>query len=177
MTAQTKTILQTTLAGGVLVAAVAFGVARWRAASRVGEEGLRVFFYDESEQRLYAVPRETLAPHVGVGGARDDGVRAVVVAAESEQHDPSQQRIAYLEKYTPELKGFLEERRAARAAGRPPRQPMPSSEGEFFDVNTLVRRPGEDIWYDLTQPEARRITLEWHQWRSADGRALVVCVP
>lgn len=177
MTAQAKTVIKATAVGGLLVAAVALGLSRLHHVTAVGEEGLRVWFYDESEQRLYAAPRDALPPHAGIGGTRDDGVRAVVVAAPNEQGDAGKRRIAYLETYTPELKRILEDMRTARATGRPSSSPLPAGDSDFLPKNTLVRRPGEATWYDQTSAAGQRIMTEWRSWTSADGQPLVVCVP
>ena len=110
MTPEMKTILKITLSGGLFVAAVGMGVARFRDFSRTGEQGACIWFYNEGKRELYAVPRDTIPPDNG------KGVRAIVVACPKE---PSKQQIAYLETYTPEYQQLLEGIRAAQAAGEP----------------------------------------------------------
>ena len=68
--------------------------SRLREGNRVGEEGARVWFYDESEKELYQVPRDTIPPHKGLAGARNDGVRAVVAAPKGGTRSASERRIA-----------------------------------------------------------------------------------
>jgi hypothetical protein len=177
MTVEHRVVLKWTGAAVLLAAAVVIGITQMGRVTTTGEEGVQVWFYDQSARQLYAVPRDTLPPHAGIDGKPDDGVRAIVVAAESEQRDPTKLRIAYLETYTPELKRILEEMRAARAGGRPARSALPGSDGDYFQQNTLVCRPGETTWYAQTSKEGPRIMAEWHGWTSAAGQPLVVCVP
>lgn len=177
MSPRTVRILKLASAGVLVVATLVFAIARFRVVGQTGEEGAQIYFYDESAQRLYAVPRDTLPPDRGIGGPGDDGVRAIVVAPRATPNDKDSQRIAYLEKYTPELRRVLAEIQAARAAGRAPTIPIPPAEGDFFQRNTLVRQVDDPTWYNMLAPEAERIVAEWRTWRSADGAALVVCVP
>lgn len=177
MTSRTRTIIKATLAGGLLVAGIALGISRIRHFATIGEEGVRVWFYDQSEQRLYAVPRETIPPHSGIGGAAGDGVRAIVVACRAEQGDPAKRRIAYLETYTPELKRILEGIRAARAAGRVYEGQIPARDSDFFQKNTLVRRPTEVVWHDVASAAGQKIMAEWRNWSGLDGQPLIVCAP
>lgn len=177
MTDRAKMNVKLVAAGLLLVAAVAFGLSRMRDVANSGEEGSRIWFYDESQQKLYAVPRDTLPPHRGVGGASDDGVKAIVVAPLAQQGDAAQRRIAYLETYTPELKKVLEDVRAAQVAGTRYEGTIPSGESEFFQKNTLVRRASDSQWYEAGSDEARAIMSEWRRWRDSEGAPLVVCVP
>src|SRR5271154_4477542 len=123
-----------------------FGMAGWlavssfRAASRGGDAGSRAWFYDESEKKLYTMPVTTMPPDKGIGGPSDDGEKAVVVTFGNNWHDRSKWRIAYLEKYTPELKKTLEEMIIARAAHRIFDGSVPSRQSEYFQTNTLVKR-------------------------------------
>lgn len=142
-----------------------------------GEEGARVWFYDQSERRLYEAPRDAVPPDKGVGGARGDGVRAVVIAFRGEEQDSAKRKIAYLETNTPELKAIFERVRAARGAGRPYQGPMPSRDSDFFRTNTLVRLVDEPTWHPLGSPEGRRITTEWQTLRSPGGQPPVICLP
>ena len=177
MSHKAKTIVKIGAAGILCVGAITLGVWRFWSGLATGEEGLRIWFYDQSEQRLYTVARDTIAPHDGVGGVKSDGVRAIVVAGQTECGDPSKQRIAYLETYTPEVKKLLEGVRAARAQGRAYGQPIPTGESGYFDKNTLVRRPAESTWHDMTTAQARGIVSEWRAWRGPDGSSLGICMP
>jgi hypothetical protein len=129
----------------ITLAVVALAVVGQRVSSlrKTGEEGAAVWFYDLSEKRLYTVPRETVPPDAGIGGPKGDGVRAVVVAFRGEQGDPSKRRIAYLETCTPELKDLLERVRTARASGRTIEGGIPPHDSDYFQTNSLVRRPDE----------------------------------
>lgn len=177
MNERVTTTLKVVLTGLALIAALVFVFIRFRAVSRVGEEGAQIYFYDESAERLYTVSRDTLPPDQGVAGPRDDGVRAVVVGPRTDACDADELRIAYLETYTPELKTLLAEVQAARLAGRPPSVTIPTSESDFFQKNTLVRRPSETTWYDKTQSQAAQIMAEWRTWSSTDGKRLAIRVP
>jgi hypothetical protein len=177
MAPQLKSLLKVTAA--VLLAAVATGfvIARFNSARRTGEENGQVWFYDESEKRLYPVAGDTLPPHKGIGGRKDDGVRAIVVAFRGEQSDPRKRRIAYLQTYTAELKALLESVRAARAAGRPFKGGIPSRDSDFFQTNTLVKAPDDDLWHPSSSAEGQNIMSAWRSWRGPDGQPPVVCVP
>lgn len=163
-------------AGVLLTAAVVLGVTRWRSASATGEDGVRVYFYDQSEKRLYAAPRGTLPPDAGIGGESGDGVRAIVVAR-ADATAAATQRIAYLETYTPALHEKLDAVQTSKKAGKGAGVKGPSGDDPFVLKNTLVRREGEAAWHDMTTPEARAIIREWTAWKDDAGRPLVVVTP
>ena len=142
-----------------------------------GEEGALSYFYDESEKKLYAAPRDTIPPDDGIGGAPGDGVRAVVVACRGERDNPDKRRIAYLETYAPELKKIMGEIRAARIARRRYEGKMPKGDSPFVLRSTLVRRENESEWHDMSTPEGQRIVAEWQSWTCPDGHPPVVCMP
>jgi len=159
------------------LAALAFGVVRAVRSARTGEAAAEVWFYDESEQQLYAVPHDMLPPHRGIGGRSGDGVRAVVFTSRAERNDTAGRRIAYLETYGPELKKVLEEIRHARAAHRPYHGRVPDRESAFVRTNTLVRRLDDPTWHPSSSPDGERIRSEWQHWRDPDGQPGVVSVP
>ena len=177
MNPQTK--VQLKLAGAVLlaVAGIAWVTARINSACRTGEENSLVWFYDQSEQRLYPAASDLIPPHRGVGGNKNDGVRAVVVAFRGEQADPHKRRIAYLETYAPELKALLESVRTARAAGQPFPGRVPARDSDFFQTNTLVRSPDEVTWYPISSAAGQELMSAWRSWRGPAGQSPVVCVP
>lgn len=158
----------------VIFAVVALSLAfvRLRGAAQGGEAGARVWFYDESAQRLYAAPADTIPPHPGVSGKRGDGVRAVVVRLPD-----GRERIAYLETCAPELKALLEEVRAAHAARRPFTGPVPTRDSDFFQTHTLVRRVDETTWHPANTPEALAIMAEWRAWGGPDGAMPAIATP
>ena len=81
------------------------------------------YFYDESEQKLFTAPAGSIPPIKGINDDQLDGVRAIVIAPKGKRGDESAHRIAYLEKWSPQLKQHLE----AAAGPRPPAKPCPIS--------------------------------------------------
>jgi hypothetical protein len=162
MSPQARTFLRFAVAVALAVVAMGFVSKRVGGFRRTGEEGATTWFYDQSEQRLYEVPRDTIPPHKGIGGPSGDGVRAVVVAFRAEQDDPRKRRIAYLETCTPELKDLLEEVQAARASGQPLKGRMPLRDSDFFQTNTLVKGLEETEWH------ASRIFGDFSGWVGAE---------
>ena len=148
--------------GGLLLlvaGAVTLAALQFRSLGQTGDAGARVWFYDESAQRLYAAPADTIPPHKGTSGRSGDGVRAVVVTMPGHK-----QRVAYLETYSPELKAVLEEVHKAHAAKRPFAGRVPARDSDFFQTNTLVRRVDESVWHPSNSPEALAIQSEWRTW-------------
>jgi hypothetical protein len=177
MSSQARTCLKLAVAVALAIVAVAFVSKRVGGFRKTGEEGAAIWFYDQSEKRLYEVPRDTIPPHKGIGGPSGDGVRAVVVAFRSQQSDPSKRRIAYLETYTPGLKDLLEKVQAARASGQAFKGRIPARDSEYFQTNSLVKSLAETEWHPSSSPEGRRPMTEWRSWRGPDGQPPVVCVP
>lgn len=177
MSERSWTITKRAVIGLVLVGAALFSISRFRHAMNTGEEGVGVWFYDQSEQQLYSAPRDTIPPHKGVGGEAGDGARAMVVICRAEQNDPGKRRIAYLETHTPELRRVLEGVQAARTAGRVYQGEIPSPDSDFFQKNTLVRRVEETTWHDVGSSEAQTIMTEWRGWSCPDGSPPMVCTP
>jgi hypothetical protein len=133
----------------------------------------KIYFYDLSERKLFAGPRDAVPPVKGVNDGDLDAVRAIVVTATGDPREKKNVNIAYLEKYTPELKAQLEALRKAEAAGQ-------STVGMLahgaIPKNTLVRRPGEANWVPMTSPAGEAIVSEWNR-PGADGKYPVICVP
>ncbi len=177
MSPHARTCLRLAAAAALVVMAVAFASKRVLAFRKTGEEGSTTWFYDQSEKRLYEVPRNTIPPHKGIGGPSGDGVRAVVVAFRAEQRDARERRIAYLETCTPELKDLLEKVQAARASGQTFKGRVPLRDSDFFQTNSLVKGLAETEWHASSSPEGRRAMTEWRSWRGPDGQPPVVCVP
>ena len=157
----------------LVLAVIALAGSRFRRFMRVGEEGEKVWFYDQSADRLYAVSRDTIPPDQGIDQAKGDGVRAVVLSL-GQNAGP---RIAYLETYTPELKQLLERIQASRISHHSTRDTAPPRDSKYYQDNELVRRPHEPQWYAVSTAEGRRILSEWRSWRGPQGQAPVVCAP
>ncbi|HUN81640.1 MAG TPA: hypothetical protein VMV81_09050 [Phycisphaerae bacterium] len=177
MNAPTQGILKHLGIGILAICAIGMALHQLRGFLSKGEEEARVWFFDQSEKKLYAMPRETVPPDVGIGGERDDGVRAMVVAERGEDGSTKNRRIAYLETYKPDLKKLFEEMRAAHAAGHKYDGKRPGRDDPFVRENTLVRRENESTWHDMTTPEGKAIVSEWLGWSSSDGRSLIVSLP
>jgi hypothetical protein len=157
----------------VLIAVAVFAVARARHSRDDGESGARVWFYDQSAARLYAVPRDLIPPD----GASDTRVRAMVVRFQDMGKKIGELKVAYLEKYSPEFKALLERAQAAHAARLPFMEKLPSQNSEYYQDNTFVKRPAESSWHTLGSAEAREIMQEWRTWRGPAGQPPIISVP
>ena len=162
----------------IVIAAGVVAYVRMRSISRgTGDDQAQVWFYDQSEKYLYALPRDTIPPDDGIGGAPDDAVRATVVCPRGAEQDAKKRRIAYLETYTPELHKLMHDIDAAHKAGKAYSGKKPGRNDPFVMKNTLVRREKDPAWYDMTTKEAAAIIIEWRDWRDESGKPLVVCAP
>jgi hypothetical protein len=133
----------------------------------------KAYFYDIEEHRLFAAHRTLIPPIPGVKGRPDAGVRAIVISTTGDPKDESHRQIAYLEKYSPEMKRLLEEVRKARSDGR---QPAGVVDRSAASANTWVRRLNDQEWVSLSSTEGERITSEWNR-PGPDGKSPVVCSP
>jgi hypothetical protein len=159
----------------LIVALVLFGVAGlflfrfWR-SERSSEP--RAYFYDESEGKLFAGPHSAVPPIPGLDEKAADGVRAVVISLNGDCADEKSRSIAYLEKYSPELKQQLELAAggtvSADATGRIGR-------GEA-QGHTFVRTVSDPRWHPRNSPEGERIVTEW-QRPGPDGALPLICSP
>lgn len=129
--------------------------------------GESTFFYDLSEKKLFAAPRESLPPIRGLDGTEEDAVRAVVVAPNGNPKDKSARKIAYLEKYAPEFKQRIEQARNGTA------EPMPRDARNAY---RFVKRVEDSEWHALNTSEGEKILAEWNV-AGPDGNYPVVCVP
>ncbi len=150
------------------------GVVIWTRGMGDGGSQTPEWFYDLSEKRLYAVPRGTIPPHRGIGGAADDGVRAVVVACKGSCGDASARRIAYLEMFTPELVAVQSAINTAKATGQPPPE---DKSRDFFSAHTLVRRVDGTEWHAISSAQGLEISREWMADACPDGKPPTVCTP
>ena len=126
----------------------------------------KTFFYDMSEKKLFAASRELLPPIRGLKGNREDAVRAVVISSGNPK-GKANQKIAYLEKYAPELKLHLEKVREGKA------EPLPRGARDSF---RFVKRVDDAEWRPVNSPEGEKILGEWNV-PGPDGKFPIVCVP
>ena len=172
-----QTLWKLAVVAVLAVIATGFFISRLSRLRQSGEEGAKVWFYDQSAGRLYEAGVDTIPPDKGITGHAQDGVKAVVICFRAEQSDPRKRRVAYLETYGPELKALLEQVQAARRNGRTLKQQLPPRESLFFQTNNFVKRVEESEWHATSSPEGRKIMAEWRSWRGANGETPVVCVP
>ncbi len=157
----------------IAVVAVVFAVAKVMRFGETGEAGAKVWFYDQRADRLYSAPRGRIPPD----GKDDSHVRAVVVGFRGVGSDPSQLKIAYLEKFAPEFKALLERSEAAHAALRPFAEDFPASGSAYYQTNTFVKRTGDAEWQPVGSDAGRQIMEEWREWRSPMGQTPVISTP
>jgi hypothetical protein len=126
------------------------------------------FFYDLAEQKLFVAPRTLIPPIAGLKGGALTGVRAVVISTNANLGDKASQKIAYLEKYSSELKQVLEAVRVGKTSAVPTHQER--------QALIFVRRLNEAEWYTVKSPEGEKILTEWNV-PGPDGRLPSVCSP
>lgn len=173
LTAAFKTLLLNTCAVLLISLAAVLGYSKVKQFRNTGEEGARVWFYDQGAQRLYPARRYLISPD----GDDDRRVRAMVIGFQGMGNEVSQLKIAYLEKYSPGLKGQLERAMAAHAARLPFKEKIPAKGSLEFDENMFVKRPGEAAWHSADTEEARRLMTEWRDWRGPSGQMPIISVP
>src|SRR5690349_6750778 len=98
--------LQLLIAIPVLIGSSAMLYSHWRSE----KQGPQAYFYDLSKKALFVADANLIPPIRGVDNNDEDGVRAVVIADKPDERKT--QRIAYLQRYPPELKRDMEEARA-----------------------------------------------------------------
>jgi hypothetical protein len=155
----------------VLLAGAGFRLARF-----FGERGTavgRAYFYDLSERKLFVAPRTLVPPIRGINNDEVDGVRAVVVSTSDNPKDKASQKIAYLEKYSMELKQQLEAMQSGQESAGPAGTRISRSGAQSF---TLVRRLNDETWHAANSVEAEKIMTEW-QIPGPDGKTPLVCAP
>ncbi len=99
-----KTFVIAGSVAGLTVLAVVFALAKVKHLRGDGEDGAKVWFYDQNTKRLYPAPRDLIPPD----GNSDARVRAMVISFQGLGNDVSQLKIAYLEKYSPDCKALLD---------------------------------------------------------------------
>jgi hypothetical protein len=170
---QFKSFLFNTGVSAVTAVAVAFAVMKVAHFRANGETGARVWFYNQKSNRLYPASRSLISPD----GNDEARVRAIMIGFQGMGNDPSQLRIAYLEKFSPDFKALLERAEAAHAALRPFTEIIPPPDSAYYQANTLVKRPGEEAWHSAGAEEGRQIMAEWREWRGPDGQRPIISVP
>ena len=155
-----------------IVAAVALlGVATLLVVRYVRQgDGItdKAFFYDVSERKIFTASRTAVPPIRGINDSQEDGMRAVVISVSGDPADKSSRKVAYLEKYSPELKRQME---AAQATGQSPQLGRIEALAHRF-----VRRPEDAEWFPMNSPEAERIVTDWAT-PGPGGVTPVVCTP
>ena len=154
----------------VVVAVLLFagaGFGFYRFFSKKSDISQKAYFYDLSEKKLFAASREALPPIRGLNGADEDAVRAVVICPPGSPDVPANRSIAYLEKYSPELKQNLQEVRVGKA------EPMRS---KLRNAYRMVARAQDEKWFPANSPEGEKILNGWNI-AGADGKYPVVCTP
>lgn len=140
----------------------------WRAIRGRSAPGELGFFYDESAQKIFTGPRTAPPPIRGVDGPEEDGYRALVISTRGDPSDRSSWQVAYLEKFSPELK---EKVTAAQTAEEALSMGRGETQGHRF-----IRRVGESEWVPMNSPAAEAILSGWIN-QGEDGKTPVVCTP
>jgi len=153
-------------AGSAVAAAAALALL-YRTWSS-GDTGPRGFFYDLSAGRLFEGPIDAIPPVAGIDGPDADGYRAVVVSVTGKPDERSSWRVAYLERYSPELQRQME---LARQGG--PAPAIPRSEAQ---AHRWVRRTNDTEWVPIASEAGGRIVTEWAQ-PGPDGITPVALTP
>src|SRR5260370_16747131 len=139
--------LKLALATALLAGATFMFVRFFQHDSGVAE---KTFFYDLSEKKLFAASRELLPPIRGLKGKEEDAVRAVVISSGNPK-EKANQKIAYLEKYAPELKQHLAKVRAGQV------EPLPRGARDSF---RFVKPVNDSDLLPPSSPEANKILPE-----------------
>lgn len=155
----------------LILALVIFGIAAFffiRFANREDGYSEKTFFYDISEEELFAAQRSAVPPISGLNNEQKDAVRAVVISTNGSPEDKTSWKISYLEMYSPELKKQFE---ATQAGGPSPQIGRAASQSHRF-----VRRVNDRQWYSLISPEGEKIVSEWLT-DGPNGGPAVICTP
>ena len=155
----------------VLLAGAAFRFSRFLGErSRTDENA---YFYDLSERKLFVALRTKVPPIRGINNDEPDGMRAIVISTSGDSKDKASLKIAYLEKYAPELKQQFEAMQSGQESRAPSGNRISRGAAQSF---IFVRRLNEENWYPVNSTEGEKIMTEW-QIPGPDGRTPVVCAP
>jgi hypothetical protein len=125
------------------------------------------YFYDLSEQKLFTAPQDSVPPIMGTDGKVADAVRAMVYSPSGDCEKDRQ--IAYLEKYSLELKQQFETAKAA------PNQDIARMSRGAAQSHTFVCRVGQPNWFAINTQEGERIIDEWRF--AHPGKNPTICIP
>ena len=152
-------------------AVVLFGVAGlsiWRFVRDNTGPSEKAFFYDLSEKKLFTGSRKAIPPIKGLNDSTEDGVTGVVISTTGDPRDKKSWKIAYLEKYSPELKAAMEK---AQITGEAPEIGRGLAQKLRF-----VRTEQDPMWYSLDTTEGEKIVGQWAV-SGPNGITPVVCAP
>jgi hypothetical protein len=155
----------------LVIAAALFvlaGYMTWTFLKNTKGSSETVYFYDLSAGKLFAAAKDAVPPIAGVDGPQEDAVRAVVYSV-SGDCDKDQQ-IAYLEKYSPQLKADFEKAKANPGAE------FPRLSRAQAQSHTFVRRLKDKDWTQMDTEPATQIMGEW-RLAGANGTEPIICVP
>lgn len=155
----------------VLLAGAAFRFSQF--LGQRGHTDENAYFYDLSERKLFVASRTLVPPIRGINNDEPDGMRAIVISPSGNPKDKASQKIAYLEKYAPELKQQFEAMQSGQESGAPAGSRISRGAAQSF---IFVRRLNEETWHPVNSPEAEKIMTEW-QVPGPDGKTPVVCAP
>lgn len=144
------------------------GVLTWKWWNENRDREPKTWFYDLSERKLFVAAQSAVPPIKGTDGKDEDAVRAIVYSPSG--NCDKDRKIAYLEKYSPELKKQFEAARA-NPNGDIPRMPRSLAPG-----HTFVRRLEDTDWHPMDSEEAGKIVGEWRVNAPA-GAQPAICVP
>jgi len=160
------------LAAAIVMLAIASAVTTWRFMQSRDSGPPVDFFYDLSERELFTAPKDAIPPIRGINDEQEDGVRAVVIAADGNPKTRGARKIVYLETNSPQLKAALVARNQAMARG----EKIRGFDRQFVRANTMVRAPDEQQWYSITSQEGLDIVSALNQ-PGPDGKYPVICQP
>lgn len=127
----------------------------------------QVYFYDLSAKKLFTAPQDAVPPILGVDGPAEDAVRAMVYSPSGDC--AKDRKVAYLEKYSAELKAQFEQ------AKRAPGTEFARMSRAAAQSHTFVARAEELKWHAMDTEEAGRIIGEWRL--DHPGADPVICTP
>ena len=144
------------------------GALTWKWWTENRDTEPKTWFYDLSEKKLFVASQDAVPPIKGLDGKEEDAVRAIVFSPTG--NCEKDKKIAYLEKYTPELKKQFE------AAKANPNADIPRMPRSLAQSHTFVRRPEQNDWHPMDSEEAGKIVGEW-RINAPPGSEPTICVP